>query len=259
MRYTQVKNLRTVDALRSHLDGLGVTFPFDDVVEPGGVLAAPVDIPGIGVAPNRFAILPMEGWDGTPDGAATGLVRRRWSRFGASGAGLVWGEATAVRRDGRANPNQLVIDGIAGLRDLLDPSQVCGLQLTHSGRWAKPVPRTAHSHPELDRRSGTTPADVLSDDELDELAGAYVDAAVVAAGAGFDFVDVKHCHGYLLHELLGARNRPAGRYADDPTLFLRTVVAGIRASAPGLGVAVRLSAFDTVPYVKGDDGVGRPA
>ena len=259
VRYTQVKNLKTIDALRSHLDGLGVTLPFDDVVEPSGALAAPVDIPGIGVAPNRFAILPMEGWDGTPDGAATDLVRRRWSRFGSSGAGLVWGEATAVRRDGRANPNQLVIDGIDGLRDLLDPSQVCGLQLTHSGRWAKPVPRTAHSHPELDRRSGTTPADILRDDELDELVGSYVDAAVLADGAGFDFVDVKHCHGYLLHELLGARNRPAGRYADDPTLFLRTVVAGIRARAPGLGVAVRLSAFDTVPYVKGDDGVGRPA
>ena len=256
MRHPQVKNLRTLDALRSHLDALGVSLPVDDVVVADGPLAAPIDIAGIGVAPNRFAILPMEGWDGTEDGGATDLVRRRWSRFGASGAGLVWGEATAVRRDGRANPNQLVIDGIAGLRELLGPTQVCGLQLTHSGRWAKPAPRTAQVHAELDRRSGTTAADVLSDDELDELAGAYVDAAVVAADAGFDFVDVKHCHGYLLHELLGARDRPSGRYADDPALFLRTVVDGIRARAPGLGIAVRLSAFDTVPFRRGDDGVG---
>jgi len=256
-RYVQVKNLRTIDAFRSHLDALGVSLPIDDDVAPDGPLAQPVDIPGIGVAPNRFAILPMEGWDGTADGVATDLVRRRWSRFGESGAGLVWGEATAVRPDGRANPNQLVADGIGGLRELLDPAQVCGLQLTHSGRWSKPTPRTAHVHPELDRRSGTGAADVLTDDELDELVAAYVDAAVIAADAGFDFVDVKHCHGYLLHELLSARDR-SGRYAEDPATFLRTVVRGIRERAPQLGVGVRLSAFDTVPYTRGDDGVGVP-
>ncbi|HYD10180.1 MAG TPA: NADH:flavin oxidoreductase [Acidimicrobiales bacterium] len=257
MRLTQVKNLKTVDALRSHLDSLGVSLPLDDEVDAGGVLSTPIDT-GVGVAANRFAILPMEGWDGTEDGAVTDLVRRRWSRFGASGAGLVWGEATAVRRDGRANANQLVIDHVAGLRELLDPAQVCGLQLTHSGRWSKPTPRTAHVHPELDRRLGTGPDDVFTDDELDELADQYVRAAVLAHEAGFDFVDVKHCHGYLLHELLGARNRPAGRYADDRTLFLRTVVDGVRGKAPDLGIAVRLSAFDVVPFTKGDDGVGVP-
>ena len=79
-------------------------------------------------------------------------------------------------------------------------------------------------------------------------------------GAGFEFVDVKHCHGYFLHELLSARDRP-GRYGGDlagRTQFLRTVVAGIRAKAPGLAVAVRLSAFDLIPYRAGEGGVGVP-
>ena len=50
----------------------------------------------------------MEGWDGTPDGRPTELVRRRWTRFGESGAKLVWGgEAYAVEPSGRANPRQL--------------------------------------------------------------------------------------------------------------------------------------------------------
>ncbi len=115
---------------RRHCADLGVEIPIDDVVDPRGVLADPVAIgdgaAGTLTAPNRFAVLPMEGWDGTTDGRPTDLVRRRWSRFAASGCGLVWGEATAVRADGRANPNQLIldertVDEIAQLRQLLDP------------------------------------------------------------------------------------------------------------------------------------------
>ncbi len=273
MRWTQVKKLATVGAFREHCAALGIEIPIDDEVDPTGILAEPVEI-GDGAsdvltAPNRFAVLPMEGWDGTEDGRPTDLVRRRWHRFAASGCGLVWGEATAVRADGRANPNQLIIDDqtvaeIARLRALLDPSQVSGLQLTHSGRWSRPegapLPRTAYAHPLLDERVGVDERAVFSDDELDELAADYVAAAVLAQQAGFDFVDVKHCHGYLLHELLTGYDR-SGRFGGGlhgRTEFLRTVVAGIRDRAPGLAVAVRLSAFDMVPFVAGDGGVGRP-
>jgi 2,4-dienoyl-CoA reductase-like NADH-dependent reductase (Old Yellow Enzyme family) len=83
---------------------------------------------------------------------------------------------------------------------------------------------------------------------------------VLARQAGFDFVDVKHCHGYLLHELLTSHDRP-GRYGGDlpgRTRFLTSVVAGIRDRAPDLAVAVRLSAFDLVPFTAGGDGVGAP-
>lgn len=273
MRYTQVKKLRTPDELRAHLRRLGVDVPVDDDVDPGGALSEPCAIVDgtAGALPvaNRFAILPMEGWDGDDEGGPTGLVRRRWERFGRSGAGLVWGEATAVRPDGRANPHQLVInsrtlEGLAGLRGLLAPGQVAGLQLTHSGRFARPEgrprPRTAYPHPLLDGRVGASAASVLTDGELDGLAADFVDAAQLAADAGFDFVDVKHCHGYLLHELLSAVDRP-GPYGGDlagRTRFLRTVVAGIRARVPGLAIAVRLSAFDLVPFSAGEDGTGRP-
>jgi 2,4-dienoyl-CoA reductase-like NADH-dependent reductase (Old Yellow Enzyme family) len=269
-RWTQVKKLDSVEAFRTHCAQLGVEIPIVDRVDTGGALSRPVAIAGGPLrAPNAFAVLPMEGWDGTADGRPTELVRRRWARFGESGCGLVWGEATAVRHDGRANAHQLVIDDstvadLADLRTLLDPGQVTGLQLTHSGRWSRPDgtprPRTVYRHPLLDARAGDDAAVVLDDDELDELAGDFVSAAVLAQQAGFDFVDVKHCHGYLLHELLSGVDRE-GRYGGDlgsRTRFLRTVVAGIRARAPGLGIAVRLSAFDFVPFRVGDDGVGVP-
>lgn len=273
-RYTQVKKLTDADALRSHLDSLGVEIPLDDEVDPTGVLAAPMTITdgatGTRFAPNRWAVLPMEGWDAEADGRPSDLVRRRWDRFATSGAGLVWGEATAVCHDGKANPRQLVldettVDDIAALRARLDPRQVSVLQLTHSGRYARPspdgpAPRTLYRHPLLDDRVGAADGEILSDDEVDALVAEFIDRAVLAQQAGFDFVDVKACHGYLGHEFLSAHDRP-GPYGGDlvgRTQFVRSVVEGIRENAPGLGVAIRLSFFDLVPHVAGEGGVGVP-
>ena len=269
----QVRKLDTRDAFVAHLRALELDLAVDETLVPDGPLAQPLTIrdgsAGELEVSNRFAILPMEGWDGTLDGRPTDLVQRRWTRFAGGGAGLVWAEATAVRADGRANPNQLVIDDttvgqLAELRRLFTDGQVVGLQLTHSGRYSRPdgqaAPRTAYRHPLLDGPSGAVEASVLTDGELDELVATFVDRAVLAGEAGFDFVDVKACHGYLGHELLSALDRP-GRYGGDltnRTRFMRSVIEGIRTAAPGLAVGVRFSVFDTVPYTAGADGRGVP-
>ena len=102
---------------------------------------------------------------------------------------------------------------------------------------------------------------LISDDELDRLQDHYVAAASLADRAGFDFVDLKQCHRYLLNELLAARTRP-GQYGgsfENRTRFIREVVARIRQASPGLIVATRLSVFDGLPYVKGPDGRGVPS
>jgi NADPH2 dehydrogenase len=269
----QVRKLDTPERFRAHLRSLDVDLPFDEHVDTSGVLAAPVtihDASGDRIVGNRFAILPMEGWDGTPDGHPTDLVRRRWQRFADGGAGLVWAEATAVRHDGRANPRQLIIDHstigeLASLRGRFTDGQVVGLQLTHSGRYARPdgapAPRTVYRHPLLDGPSGATEASLLTDGELDDLVALFVDRAVLAGEAGFDFVDVKACHGYLGHELLTAFDRP-GRYGGEfanRTRFMRSIIDGIRHAAPALAIGVRLSVFDSVPFVPGPDGRGVPA
>ena len=282
----QVKRLRSVAEFRERLGVLGIDTELgcDDSVDAGGPLSTPFSVTdgsaGTRMIGNRFCALAMEGWDGTTEGRPTDLVRRRWQRFGASGAKLIWGgEAAAVCADGRANPRQLVIDAtteadIAALRSELVATHastfdttddlVIGLQLTHSGRWCRPTgmpaPHAAQSHPELDRRAPEGSVRVFSDEELDALVDTYVDAARHAAAAGFDFVDVKHCHGYLLHELLGSVNRP-GRYGGslaNRTAFLRAVVGGIRAALPSLMIGVRLSVYDFVPFAAGPDGVGEP-
>ena len=288
--YPRVATLRTAASFRAATASAGADLPLDDAVEigPDAPLARPIEVqlgPGAGVRTvgNRFAILPMEGWDAEPDGRASELVARRWARFGRSGAKLIWGgEAAAVRPDGRANPRQLVVSpatigSIAGLRETLVDAHrehhgrvddlVVGLQLTHSGRYARPSPggrlepRIAYRHPILDARlRPDEPPTLLDDADLDRLVADFVAAAVLARSAGFDFVDIKHCHGYLGHELLSAVDRP-GKYGGplaNRARFLREVVAGVVAEAPGLGIGVRLGIFDFVPFRPGPDGRGEP-
>ena len=258
--------------------------PFDEDIQQGrdAPLQQPCQVYGKTIG-NRFATLPMEGWDGTLDGYPTELVTRRWRRFGQSGAKLIWGgEAVAVRPDGRANPNQLVINdqtiaSLAALREALVNTHkqhhhntddlLVGLQLTHSGRFARPndknrlEPKILYRHPLLDKKFHL-PADypVMTDGEIGDLIVDFVRAAVLAQQAGFEFVDIKHCHGYLGHEFLSAVNRPApyGGSLENRTRFLREIVAGIRRDAPDLLIGVRLSAFDWIPFHPAEDRIGQP-
>lgn len=274
---TRIPSLKTVDDFRRHVASLGIELPCDDAILSGieSPLSRPVTgglIQGKQIG-NRWAIHPMEGWDATPSGAPTDEVRRRWKRFGESGAKLIYGgEAMAVRPDGRANPNQLIISesNTAGLRELKDilvqahqdrfgsaDDLVVGFQLTHSGRFCKPndkkkmEPRVAFRHPILDRKFGITSDDqIFTDEEIEALIKDFVQAAAIAREAGADFVDIKHCHGYLLHEFLGAHTRP-GRFGgsfENRTRILRSIVHGIRDSGNPIGLGVRLSAFDLVPF-----------
>ena len=278
MSFPRISTFRTVDQFRERLRELDLDIPVDsDVFKEGhSELAQPLRSVA-GVIGNRFCILPMEGWDGTADGRPSELTRRRWQNFGLSGAKLIWGgEAVAVRHDGRANPHQLLINDqnlsdIESLRTLLEATHqqhfgstddlLVGLQLTHSGRYSKPnskiqmEPRTAYRHPVLDARLGITDdSRLLSDDDLLRLIDDFVAACVLARKAGFSWVDVKHCHGYLGHELLSGFDRPGifGGSFENRTRFLRSIVAGIRAEAPGLHIGVRVSVFDFVPFQPGN-------
>ncbi len=283
-RYVRVAALKTADLFRRHLESSGIDLGFDDALLPPA--ESPFRQPfvdGPVRVGNRFCVLPMEGWDGTTSGEPSDLTRRRWQRFGASGAKLIWGgEAVAVRHDGRANPNQLLMSegtepALASLRDELvashrerfgsnaDGDLYLGLQLTHSGRfsrpnvWNRPEPLAAHANPVLDKRF---PGGVklMTDEDIDGLIDDFIDAARRAYAIGFQFVDIKHCHGYFGHELLSARDRD-GRYGgslENRTRFLFAVADGIRAAVPGLGIGVRLSVIDSVPYRKTADGPGEP-
>lgn len=270
----RIGSLKDVAGFADHLRALNLQIPCDPEIltGPRSPLLWPLERGSFKIG-NRIAVQPMEGWDATGDGAPSENTIRRWQRFGRSGGKLVWGgEAVAVSHEGRANPNQLLAStrtkaGLAHLRTVLmrehilasgsDDGLIIGLQLTHSGRYsrpnehARPEPRILYHHPLLDRRL-KLPSDypLLTDVEIESIIEDFHRAARLAWQVGFDFVDIKHCHGYLGHEFLSAHTRE-GRYGgsfEGRTRFLREVIQGIRALCPGLHVGVRLSAIDTVPF-----------
>jgi 2,4-dienoyl-CoA reductase-like NADH-dependent reductase (Old Yellow Enzyme family) len=283
--FPPVPSFRDVSAFKAHLATLAIPLACDDELQlaEGSPLGQPLEVEGRRIG-NRFCIHPMGGFDGSPDGKATELVTRRWVNFGRSGAKLIWGgEALTVRREVRDNPYQLYYhpDNRASheklLRDLRGAHRerfgttgdlLVGLQITHSGRFArpdldfKPRPRVAYRHPLLDARVGVTDdGALLTDGELDDLIGDFATTAKWAQAAGFDFVDVKQCHGYLLHEFLSAHTRP-GRYGgsfENRARLFRGIVAAIRRDAPGLLIGTRISVFDMPPFQKSPaDASGEP-
>lgn len=267
-----IKSIKSVDEFRAYVDELGVDLQCDDTLHGAdSALLKPISVAGRTIG-NRWTSHPMEGWDGTLDGHATEPMIRRWRRFGESGAKLIWGgEAMAVRFDGRANPNQLMITkdteaDLANLREALltahrgrygsTDDMLIGFQLTHSGRFCRPEPGglkpvIAYRHPILDAKFGIDSDDpVISDDGVKRLIDDFINASKIARNVGADFVDVKHCHGYLFHEFLGAKTRkgPYGGSFENRTRILREITERIRSEVPGLLIGVRLSAFDLGPY-----------
>jgi 2,4-dienoyl-CoA reductase-like NADH-dependent reductase (Old Yellow Enzyme family) len=263
---------KTLDELRAGAAARAAGVRFADSLD---AVVQPLRLGPLSLS-NRMAVHPMEGCDGNLDGTPGELTFRRWRRFAEGGAALLWGEATAVVPEGRANPRQLLIsrETLPELARLLHETRAArrarfgttdgfavGLQLTHSGRWSHAGPIIAQHGVAIDAVKHWEELPLISDGELEQLEERFVDAASLVMDAGFDFIDVKQCHTYLLNELLASRSRP-GRYGgsyEHRTSFVRSVFAKIRARlGAGVVLATRMNVFDSLPYV--DAGaVGEPA
>ena len=258
---------KTLDDVRADIDALGLDLPLS---EDTSALARGFDVKGEKIHfRNSVAIHPMEGFDSEPDGAPSELTRRRYLRFADSDAGLYWFEAVAISNESRSNDRQLWLneqsaDAFKRLIDELHEKTngapvIC--QLTHSGRFSrpdnKPAPIIAYHNPVLNRPFNI-PADhpVVTDEYLDSLVPQYVRAAKLAEQVGFDGVDIKACHRYLMSELLSAYTRK-GRYGgsyENRTRLYRDVIAAVK-SEVGIAVGTRLGVHDGIgyPYGFGDD------
>lgn len=256
----------SLEEMKEDIARLGVNIPVSSNI---GLLGQSMKI-GDKKVPNRLAINPMEGCDGTDDGRPSDLTLRRYRRFAEGGSGLLWYEATAVLREGRANPRQLYLtkenagDYAAMLEESFKAAREAGydrpytvLQLTHSGRYSNPggtgpAPRVAARNPHLDGRFPGVY--VMTDEDLESLEDRYVEAAELAAEAGFDAVDIKSCHGYLLAEILSAHTRE-GRYGgsfENRTRLICNIADKIKNRlGDKIDLAVRLGVFDEVPYPYG--------
>ncbi len=257
----------TLGEVRDEAGRVGAFLPLEEDVSG---LFSPLSAAGKTVA-NRIAFQPMEGTDGTGDGAPGERTVRRYSRFAAAGPGLIWFEAVATVPEGRASAHQLMLteknlDAFSRLTDLIRETclkrnghvPLLVMQATHSGRYSKPLgvpaPLMAYHYPHLEN----PPLDggrVLEDEELDRFAEAYQRTAGLCRRAGFDGMDIKACHRYLACELLSAHTRP-GRYGgtyENRTRFLKNCYRAARAGA-GDGtffLTTRLNVYDGYPWPYG--------
>ncbi len=260
--------LKTVDDLKAELDRLGLSLPISDDFS---VFGQTVDVSGR-TLPNRFLVQPMEGVDSTDDGSPRDLTYRRYRRFAEGGAGLLWFEAVAVVNEGRSNPRQLYLHegNLDDYKKLADEThdagqKACGhspmliVQLTHSGRFSKPTgapkPVIAQHNPELDSAVGIDENYApVTDDELDRLQDDFVKTAKLLYQAGFDGVDMKAVHGYLIAELLGCHTRE-GKYGgsfENRTRFVREVIAKMRQELPeSFIITSRFTAHEPSPWPYG--------
>jgi len=247
-----------MDELIADIEKFNLDIPFSHDLAP---LREKIELNGKTIG-NRLAIHPMEGCDSTPDGAPGELTTRRYMRYTKGKAGLIWFEATAINEKGRANDQQLFLNErtvgdfsllINRMREEADeggtPSPYLVLQLSHAGRFGDHKIIAIHDE-KLDKLAKVEPScPVISDRELEELESAYMNVARLAKQAGFDAVDVKSCHRYLLSELLGAREREdkfGGSY-ENRTRLIKEVVTKIKREV-GIEVAIRLNISDFLEY-----------
>ena len=270
-----------IEDLKRLRERLGVRL---EASEDVSILSEPVQAGGL-LIQNSLAVHPMEGCDGDLQGRPSKLTLRRYERFAAGGAGLLWVEATAVVPEGRANPWQLWLNeknkdsfrAMVKMTRQTAAESICPehkpvivLQLTHSGRYSKPQ---GIGHPMIPQRDpyrdalvpqqkpdpnikSRIPDDwpIVTDEYLDKLQDAYVEAARTAFEVGFDAVDIKSCHGYLINELFACHKRD-GKYGgsfENRTRFVLEVIDKIRNELGENGqVVTRLGVYDAIPYPYG--------
>ncbi|WP_343084013.1 hypothetical protein [Blautia producta] len=257
----------SLEEVRRKAEELGIDMDFSEDLSP---LFKARKV-GSKTAPNSMAVLPMEGCDSDPDGSPTDLVSRRYTRFASGGAGLLWWEACAVVPEGRANELQMMLTASnkSKFAALLQKTReaaadACGschkplniLQLTHSGRYSRPEghlgrPLVPQHDPILDHAGNEI---IVTDAYLDALTERYVQSALLAKEVGFDGVDIKCCHRYLLNELLASHTRE-GKYGgcfENRSRFIRQTIRAVReAVGQDFIVASRFNVFDVHPYPYG--------
>lgn len=235
-----------------------------------GILEQAIVIAGTEVK-NRIVFQPMEGCDGTYDGGFSELAKRRYMRFAESGAGIIWMEAIAVCHEGRGNPRHLWLHEknldeykqlISAMKkrsiELYGYAPVIIAQLTHSGRQSRPVdrpqPRIAIRNAYLESIRPYDGYTVATDEYCVEIESLFEKSARLAVRAGFDGVDVKCCHGYLLNEFLSAYKREGlygGSLENRSRLYLNCVKRVKNAVGDSVLVTTRLGIYDGFSYPYG--------
>ena len=269
---------KSLKDLKKKIENLRLKIPISEKVE---ILRQGLKIENKFI-PNRLAIQPMEGFDSDLNGNPSELTFRRYERYAKGGAGLIWFEATAISQDCRSNPHQLIISEetskkfkelVSFVRSTSNNSLkklgfknecLLILQINHSGRYCqregKKFPIRAYHNSKLDEAIGVSKNEgiVISDEELENLEDKFVSKAILTKEIGFDGVDIKSSHGYLISELLNSRTRVNSKYGGESlenrtNFFLNVIKKSMKElkSNSNFFITTRMSVYDGIPYPNG--------
>ncbi|WP_433734382.1 NADH:flavin oxidoreductase [Nocardia sp. CA-129566] len=228
------------------------------------ILSRPVALNGLTV-PNRIVMAPMTRMF-SPGGVPGDDVRSYYARRAAAGVGLIVTEGTYVGHESAGQSDRVPRfhgeEQLAGWAKVAEAVHAAGgtivPQLWHIGMVRKQgdapyadAPAVGPSGIRVDGTEGTGKAMVQRD--LDDVIGAFAEAAAAAERIGFDGVELHGAHGYLLDQFLWARtNRRTDAYGGDSvarTTFAAEIVAAVRAAvSPGFPVIFRYSQWKQDAY-----------
>lgn len=255
---------RSPEELKQRIAELGLHIP---LAENTQVLAEPIQVRNV-TLPNRMGTAPMEGADSLPDGSPSEYTKRRYVRMARGGSGVIWFEAISIVQEGRSSRTQLLLtqenldDYKAFTQEIKEEGIKANgfapyliMQANHSGRYSnpdnKPAPLIAYRHPELEQYREADDSCIVTDEYLKQLEEKFGKAAKLAKEAGFDAVDIKSCHGYLLAELASAYNRPGlygGSYENRTRLLKNSIMEAKQYEDNSFMVTARLGIYDGYAY-----------
>lgn len=199
----------------------------DETVGEPPLLFQPLTLRGI-TARNRIMVSPMCQYR-SQDGAPDDWHLAHLGRFAMGGAGIVFGEETAVEDRGRKTYSCAGLwkdEQIPAYRRVTDfiksQGSLPAMQLGHSGNKASSERAQGGAWRPLvaeDAAQGKAPWQAISAsaiamdnehaapremdrDDIRAVQDAFVDAARRSMDAGFDIVEVHGAHGYLIHQFL---------------------------------------------------------
>lgn len=255
---------KTLEEVKERAEELKVYLPFSSSTD---ILKTPLKVGNV-TFHNRMGIAPMEGADSLEDGSPSDYTIRRYVNEAIGGSALIWFEAISIVPEGRSSKTQLLLteENVESYKRMNKKIKEAGrkangfepyliMQANHSGRYSnpdnRPAPMIAYRHPQLEQYRAADDSCIVTDDYLKSLEESFGKAALLAKKAGFDAVDIKSCHGYLLAELLSAYDRP-GQYGGNYENRTRLLKNGIKAAKvwedENFQVTCRLGIYDGYEY-----------
>ncbi|MEU3481926.1 NADH:flavin oxidoreductase [Streptomyces sp. NPDC033753] len=228
------------------------------------ILSRPIALNGLTV-PNRIAMAPMTRMF-SPGGVPGEDVRSYYARRAAAGVGLIVTEGTYVGHESAGQSDRVPRfhgeEQLAGWAKVAEAVHAAGgtivPQLWHIGmvreQGQAPYPDAPAMGPSGIRTDGTEgTGKAMTQSDLDDVIGAFAEAAAAAERIGFDGIELHGAHGYLLDQFLWAgTNRRTDAYGGDPvarTRFAVEIVTAVRETvSPDFPVIFRYSQWKQDAY-----------